>query len=244
MKKNSVYRTKSQLGMLTAASLLLLTGACVPWDSPDRPVKYTTVSEAVAAGGEAHYLSFYEHAPAITNFPKAVYEISSLTRLSFRKNKIPVPTGISALAKLEWLDLGEMGISTLPDDFGALGALHTLYLSDNALSSLPVSLAGLTQLRYINLDRNALTALPAEIAQCQNLKWLRLNNNALTTLPSEIGSLQLERLYLRHNKLTSLPASIQELDDTLTELFLEGNPLSQDVRDSLATMLPSVQIYF
>ena len=141
-------------------SVLVACSGCVPWDAPEQEVTFTSLESAQAAGAEVQSLSFFDHNPAITNFPTGVYQLTSLRKLSVRGNPCSLPDGISALESLNWLDLGEMQLRSLPADLGQLSSLKVLYLTDNSLTALPDEFGSLSSLEYVNLDRNALTTLP------------------------------------------------------------------------------------
>lgn len=67
-----------------------------------------------------------------------------------------------------------------------------------------------------------------EVSEWKGVEDLYLGNNQLKLLPTEIGELKnLKQLYLENNRLTSLPASIRKLENSLTTLYLAGNPLQE-----------------
>ncbi len=82
----------------------------------------------------------------------------------------------------------------------------------------------LVSLQNLCLNGNSLTSveIPKELVNLQNLY---LNNNQLISvkIPKELVNLQ--KLNLHNNSLTSLPASVRELQGTLTLLNLGDNPL-------------------
>ena len=106
------------------------------------------------------------------------------------------------------VDLGGLGLTSLPEEIGQLTAVAQLSLRGNQLTSLPATIGQLTNLRQLSLADNQLTSLPATIGQLTQLTHLNLRNNQLTQLPAEITALnQLEMLQLQGNPLP-LPAAI------------------------------------
>lgn len=123
------------------------------------------------------------------------------------------------------LDLGSLGLTTLPPEIGLLTVLKYLYLSDNRLSTLPPEIGQLTALTELDLSENHLSTLPPEIGRLKALKRLILSNNQLITLPPEIGRLRaLTHLDLSNGHLRMLPPEIGQLK-ALTELYLSNNQL-------------------
>lgn len=106
------------------------------------------------------------------------------------------------------VDLGGLGLTSLPEEIGQLTAVEQLSLRGNQLTSLPAEIGHLTNLRQLSLADNQLTSLPASLGQLRQLTHLNLRNNQLTQLPAELITLhQLEMLQLQGNPLP-LPAEI------------------------------------
>ncbi len=124
------------------------------------------------------------------------------------------------------LDLGGLGLTTLPPEIGQLTALASLYLFNNQLSSLPPEIGQLTTLTEFHLQDNQLSSLPPEIGQLTALNLLNIGSNQLSSLPPEIGQLAaLTFLYLYSNQLSELPAEFCQLS-ALTQLSLGDNKFS------------------
>jgi len=81
------------------------------------------------------------------------------------------------------LDLGHLGLSTLPDWIGQLTALTILYLNDNQLTEIPDSIGQLTALTTLWLNDNQLSTVPDSIGQLTTLTDLRLNGNRFLASP-------------------------------------------------------------
>ncbi|MBV9209732.1 MAG: leucine-rich repeat domain-containing protein, partial [Acidobacteria bacterium] len=121
------------------------------------------------------------------------------------------------------LDLGNLGLTELPESLGQLTQLHILHIYYNELTSLPESLGQLTQLRALTLFVNQLTSLPESLGQLKELLTLYIDRNQLTSLPESLGQLtKLSSLEASNNRLTSLPEGLRNLK-SLEELYLHGN---------------------
>ncbi len=100
-----------------------------------------------------------------------------------------------------------------------------LDLGGLGLTSLPAEVGQATHLTQLSLRGNDLESLPAEISLLKNLTFLSAADNQLASLPAEIGELtQLTRLNLKNNKLTKLPIELLDLDQ-LELLRLDRNDL-------------------
>ena len=154
-----------------------------------------------------------------------------------------LPRSVTALPKLEHLDLTGNRLTELPAEIGHLTALQSLTLSGNALTALPTKIGCLTNLQRLDLSRNQLTTLPPDIGLLTALRHLDLGSNRLSTLPEEIGRLAaLEHLYLAGNLLTALPIDFSRLT-ALISLSLSGNPLPQAYLDALKQGAPAFFSY-
>ena len=126
--------------------------------------------------------------------------------------RVKQPANVTAwldwkVAKLDWLDVSNNQLISLPDSIGNLQVLSVLHVSYNQLISLPNSFGGLRNLTELHLRNNKLPLLPKSIGDMQGLLWLDVSHNKLNSLPEEsIGKLQkLKWLDVSYNQLRSLP---------------------------------------
>lgn len=121
------------------------------------------------------------------------------------------------------LDLGQLGLFTVPASVSRLVNLQFLRIGSNRLSLLDESICRLTRLKQLRAGSNELTKLPESIGHLEQLEVLYLDSNCLTELPESIGQLtKLRSLHLYRNRLSGLPKSIQKLT-VLKELLLQEN---------------------
>jgi C-terminal of Roc, COR, domain/Ras of Complex, Roc, domain of DAPkinase/Leucine Rich repeats (2 copies) len=139
------------------------------------------------------------------------------------------------------LDLGELGLTNLPEAIATLTQLQSLNLSVNKLTELPEAIAALTQLQTLDLSQNQLMDLPEVVACLTQLQTLDLSYNELTQLPEAIAALtQLQTLNLDDNNLREIPQVVQNLR-RLKELQVGGNSL-QAIPDWISE-LQSLEIF-
>ena len=122
---------------------------------------------------------------------------------------------------LEWLDLSQNTLTSLPDSIGNLKALETLDVSYNKLTSLPESIGHLEILQNLRLGNNQVTSLPDSFGNLPTLQSLFLENNPLTSLP-DLKLSKLIFLTASGNRLRRLPESLGN-SKNLTTLALGNN---------------------
>lgn len=109
------------------------------------------------------------------------------------------------------IDLGGIRLKTLAPSLFAFAHITTLYINHNQLTSLSPAICNLTHLTHLDATGNQLATIPPELGLITSLKELLLFDNQLTDLPLELGTLfQLEFL------------------------GIEGNPISDSIRNALA----------
>ena len=137
-------------------------------------------------------------------------------QLSYNGLKGVIPTELSRLTKLRWLDLmgNELG-GSIPPELGKLTELEKLFLSGNKLGGpIPPKLGRIANLEALLLDGNDLRGpIPPELGNLTNLEALFLEKNELSgSIPSELGYLTgLQHLYLADNQLSGcVPDPLRE----------------------------------
>ena len=123
-----------------------------------------------------------------------------------------------------WLDLNQL--KSIPSEIGKLKRLQYLELSENMLETLPEEIAGCTSLTDLHLAQNSIEYIPSSIGQLANLNILKLEQNQLVVLTASIGTCtQLTELILTENLLSEIPASVGNLR-LLTNLNVDRNRLN------------------
>lgn len=130
--------------------------------------------------------------------------------------------------KSNQLNIGCLGLTTLPSCLGKLTSLKNLLLYSNLFTSLPEEIGNLTNLKKLDLSYNSkLTTFQNPICQLKQLKELDLSGNNMNAIPKEIEGLkELTRLDMCNNLFTEFPTGICELKN-LTYLNLAGNGITE-----------------
>jgi Leucine-rich repeat (LRR) protein/GTPase SAR1 family protein len=164
----------------------------------------------------------------LITIPSEISELTSLTYLNLGGNKLrEVPISISELRGLTELILYGNELSTLPNFIGELTNLTELILYGNLLLEVPECIKNLPKLSVLNLGVNQLDFVPYFLGELTNLKVLNLGNNQLMEVPKILGNLRnLKTLNLGGNQLTEVPEFIYKLLN-LCELDLYGNNLQE-----------------
>lgn len=129
------------------------------------------------------------------------------------------PTTSSKPGGQAWasLDFSGQGLRSIANSLFKYNFLENLYFNNNRLSWLTPQISQLRNLAFLDLSGNQLHSLPGEIGMLSNLKRLLLFDNHLETLPFEMGYLwRLEFLGVEGNPLS----------DELKNIVAEGGPKS------------------
>ncbi|WP_435261219.1 leucine-rich repeat domain-containing protein [Tenacibaculum sp. nBUS_03] len=148
-----------------------------------------------------------------------------------------LPSSISKLTRLNYINLIYNKISSIPSEIGSLNELNWLQLSRNSISNIPDDICNITKLKHLFLDYNKITILPDNIGQLENLRGLYLAGNQISSLPNSIENLSyLTGIDLSYNKLSgAFPVQILKLTN-LVILELSGNSYSGKIPESIGTL--------
>ena len=101
-------------------------------------------------------------------------------KLEFELSRPPLQKAFPFLTKLkhlEYLDVSNSDITSIPENIGALTSLKALYLGGNGISEIPPSFGRLKNLRALDLGCTDVEALPKEFGDLTKLKELCLPLN-------------------------------------------------------------------
>lgn len=121
--------------------------------------------------------------------------------------KIPIEL-LKCCNTLEYLNLGNNSISSLPNEFIRFQNLKILFFGSNEFTEIPVVLGKLTSLYMLSFKSNKVNYIHPE-SLSKSISWLILTDNQISELPSTIGNLiLLKKVMLAGNKLKSLPEEL------------------------------------
>jgi Leucine-rich repeat (LRR) protein len=164
----------------------------------------------------------------LTEIPKEIYNLKTLTRLNLSQNKISeIPGAIANLTNLTELYLNKNQISEIPDAIANLTNLTKFDLSGNQISKIPDAIANLTNLTKFDLSNNQISEIPDAIAELKNLTELGLFKNQISEIPATIAKLKnLTGLGLSYNQISEIPEFIIQMKN-LEILNLKNNPIQK-----------------
>ncbi|KAK0404406.1 hypothetical protein QR680_017441 [Steinernema hermaphroditum] len=148
----------------------------------------------------------------------------SLETLLLRHNCLRViPSTISSLSQLSYLDLRGNQLRSLPSELFSL-PIKILLLTGNRLETLPREVRqSANHLQELDASCNRLKSIPCDIALLKNLRVLNLRCNQLVQIPPEVCQLELRIFDVSSNRLSSLPGEIKNM--SVGELRIHDNPL-------------------
>ena len=154
--------------------------------------------------------------------------MTSLERLKLNGNAVSGVDAAMLPGGLRWLIIGETDMGSTAPDLSGMMSLTTLWMNENGLTgAVPVASIP-TSVTSLNLKGNMLSGTIPDMSGLTNLEYLRLHRNDLSgEIPGTLGDLaSIERIWLYENDLTSISAGLANAADTLTHLYLDGNPFA------------------
>lgn len=173
-----------------------------------------------------NFMSLHKGVPALTRFCK-------LRSLSLSNNALSdFPLALCDITSLTELNLSGNRLSSLPAEVGTMHNLQTFLLDGNFLSSLPVELGSLEGLTYLGLSFNCFSCVPPVLEKLRGLERLCLAGNQLSVLDTAgLQWLPARHIDLRLNRLQKVTAGDPEQLVHIVQLDLRDTGLQElDVR--------------
>ncbi|XP_044056328.1 PH domain leucine-rich repeat-containing protein phosphatase 1-like [Siniperca chuatsi] len=173
-----------------------------------------------------NFISLHKGVPALTRFCK-------LRSLSLSNNALSeFPLALCDISSLTELNLSGNRLLSLPAEVGTMHNLQTLLLDGNFLSSLPVELGSLESLTYLGLSFNCFSCVSPVLEKLRGMERLCLAGNQLSVL--DITGLQwlpARHIDLRLNQLQKVTVGDSEQLVHIVQLDLRDTGLQElDVR--------------
>ncbi|MGE0669608.1 MAG: leucine-rich repeat domain-containing protein [Parachlamydiales bacterium] len=163
-------------------------------------------------------------------------ELNGIQYLDLSQSKLPsLPPEIGMLKGLVILDLNRNKITHLPLEIGKLKNLVRLTLSNNLISDVPFELSLLPQLSELYLDSNKLQKVPEGVLALNAVGIVNLNSNQIVEMPGTIAQMKgLTQLHVANNKIPAFPDSLGDLQNL--ELIDARNNLIEKLPDSFQSL--------
>jgi len=146
------------------------------------------------------------------------------------------PAELFQLQHLEYLDIRDNALASIPDSIASLQKLKCLDVRLNLLTSLPSAISQLPQLEKLYLAQNQFTSIPGTIAQCPTLELIDLTNNAIAQgCEHLLEANTLKRIYLNNNQIKHFP--FDQVSRPIEELNVCENPLESRSANKLVEKL-------
>lgn len=152
----------------------------------------------------------------------------TVKRIYLERNNLSwnIPTSLSGLWWLRWINLWWNSITGLPENINELKNLVGLSVYENQISSLPASLYTMTQLTQLEINNNSISEISPDIANLTNLLWLHMGDNPLESLPTAIWTMSwIRSLRLSNLWITEIPDVLRD-SVKLTDLELDHNAIT------------------
>uniref|UniRef100_A0A3B4HCA6 Leucine-rich repeat protein SHOC-2 n=1 Tax=Pundamilia nyererei TaxID=303518 RepID=A0A3B4HCA6_9CICH len=125
-----------------------------------------------------NFMSPHKGVPALTSFYKSLIMSLSLSNNALSE----FPLALCDITSLTELNLSGNRLSSVPAEVGTMHNLQTLLLDGNLLSSLPVELGSLEGLTYLGLSFNCFSCVPPVLEKLGGMERLCLAGNKLSVL--------------------------------------------------------------
>ncbi len=135
-----------------------------------------------------------------TRLEDALKEPEKVTRLNLQNQDILRFEEITKFKNLQYLNLRNTHLSSVPQEITMLQNLKVLDIGDNEIALLPKNFDALKNLTELYLDKEKNLQLEEDLeilSRMENLKILHLENNGIDVLPKNISKL----LDVHHNPI-------------------------------------------
>lgn len=157
---------------------------------------------------------------------KGIENLIYLRTLFLSGNKLEcIPTELSKLENLWYLDLGSNGISEVPEKIPLPKNLENLNLRSNKFSDFPIGIVQMEKLKELELQNNQICDITCNIENMKSLRHLNISNNKFKCIPKKLSKLQnLKSIDITNNEVTHICEN-NDIQFSIRSLSLSKNPI-------------------
>ena len=192
-----------------------------------------------------HLKRLFLYSNAIDHLSNEIGGLKSLEYLNLSNNKlVSLPDSLMSLPRLDTLDISGMNFKFLSKNL-KLPDLRSLSMRGDSLIDLH-GIKEYTSIENLDLGNNQIKEIPAEIESLKDLKTLDVSRNLLSNLPENISKLKkLKFLYLSGNKFTSFPEVLLRMPNLEIISFWKNQvQISEEEKKRIRKCLPNTEIEF
>ncbi len=147
-----------------------------------------------------------------SHFPDEIFQLRNLEYLDIRNNYIKsIPVEIGVLSELRYLDIRYNELTQLPDTFNSLTNMQKLYLGANQFIEVPVNIGNLSVLNLIDISENNIVNVKGQFFSLPSLANIYLNDNKIESFPfADIPADQIVEINLSGNLITDFPDNLSD----------------------------------
>lgn len=141
--------------------------------------------------------------------------------------KYGLDANIFSILSLNYLNIHDTKLETIPDDIKLLTNLQTLVLHSNQLNQVPAVIGDLDKLKLLDLSFNNLKEIPESFSELNQLTSLNVSSNQLESFPKFATNAKLQVINLANNKLVDFPNICHPDMVALADLKLQLNQIAE-----------------
>ena len=147
-------------------------------------------------------------------WPKALFKLKYLEYLDMQENNlVSIPEDIAELQNLTCIDLRLNHISVLPESIAHIPSLKKLYLGNNAFQEIPAVVGKCPALELIDFSNNIVYDGCEHLLKSKSIANIYLKNNGLQSFPfNKIGRNRIKELNLMENNIDNYPTKIKNIE--------------------------------
>lgn len=142
-----------------------------------------------------------------------------------KSRDLKLPDELFMLSALNYLEISDTCLTSVPDELKKLNNLINLALHRNNVNHVTDAINELPKLKFLDLSFNKLTTFLQTIT-LEAIHTLNIANNQITSFADLSNAKSLSILHVEHNLLERLPTGL-DASTSLSEIYAAGNLLGE-----------------